>query len=706
MSAAPNRGTPPPASPAPPPEAPPEEPTAQQPPVRDEVPPPHTALPAEGARRKPQRDEPRAHDPATPSATEAMLNGSTRTATPLPESATRSDMTPPERTAGGEAGNGAEASPEGVSEAAPHAAPGDSPEPGREDSEEASDDEASAAIDATLARFSAVHDELAAEEEKRRKKYAWLLGNRKEPEPGQDMPFDFAEDRDANSSRVEWRRSKRRRRTRTLARVAAVVAAVLVFVTTGVGWGSKTWLDASFNQISALDQQSQAIEDAHLQEGDLNFLLIGSDTRQGAEAGDDIGTAEGVPGARSDTTMIAHIPADRSRVVIVSIPRDLEIDIQADTCRKWDSATGKYADSTVPAVENVKFNTAFAEGGPACVTKQVQQLSGLKISSFMGVNFQGFKSMVEAVGGVRVCTNKPMIDQELGTILATAGWHDLGPQQALQYVRARKLVNDPTADYGRMERQQLFLSALLRKMTSANVLLNPSKLADMANAVIANTFGDNVDSDKLIALGKSLDGLDPKKVTFVTIPTTGNANSRGNEVLAKSQAHSLFRAIIEDVPIHSPGEQQSGQGSEGASANTSPMAFSQEGQASDSAKPVPSEVSVTVLNSTARSGLASDTASDLRGFDFGIGELGNLESPLERTVIRYSEPNKQQAQLLASAVPSAELVADPSVGEGVRLELGTDFDNRIRQPDSGDVDVPEGLSTVNAGEDKCGGVNG
>ncbi|WP_244515557.1 LCP family protein [Actinopolyspora xinjiangensis] len=674
--------------------------------MRGEVSPPHAALPAEEARRKAQRDEPRPQDSATPPATEAVLDGSTRAATPLPESATRSDIAPPRGTSGSEAENGAEARPEENSEAAPHAAPEGSSDSEQENSEEASDDEASAAIDATLARFSAVHDELAAEEEKRRKKYAWLLGDRKEPEPGQDMPFDFAEDRDANSSRVEWRRSKRRRRTRTLARVAAVVAAVVVFVTTGVGWGSKTWLDASFNRISALDQQSQAIEDAHLQEGDLNFLLIGSDTRQGAKAGDDIGTAEGVPGARSDTTMIAHIPADRSRVVIVSIPRDLEIDIQADTCRKWDSATGKYTDSTVPPLENVKFNTAFGEGGPACVTKQVQQLSGLKISSFLGINFQGFKSMVEAVGGVRVCTNKPMIDEELGTILATAGWHDLGPQQALEYVRARKLVNDPTADYGRMERQQLFLSALLRKMTSANVLLNPSKLANLANAVIANTFGDNVDSDKLIALGKSLDGLDPKKVTFVTIPTTGTANSRGNEVLAKSRAHSLFRAIIEDVPIHSPDEQQSGQGSEGASANTSPMAFSQEGQASDAAKPEPSEVSVTVLNSTARSGLASDTASELRGFGFGIGTLGNLESPLERTVIRYSEPNKQQAQLLASAVPSAELVADQSVGEGVRLELGTDFDNRIRQPDSGDVDVPEGLSTVNAGEDKCGGVNG
>ncbi|MDP9642938.1 LCP family protein required for cell wall assembly [Actinopolyspora lacussalsi] len=700
-------------------QVPSEEPTAQQPAVRGEMPPRAGGFPPEEPSPQPARREgTAAPESSAPSAAEEMLNGSPRSGSPVPETTTHHEGAQPERkpdTAAGGRTSGAEHDPDTTAIAPRNDSSGTAdsttsheaaPDGDGSADEQDDDNEASAAIDATLARFSAVHDELAAEEEKRRKKYAWLWGSRKEPEPGQDMPFDFAEDRDANSSRVEWRKGKQRRRLRMLGRGAAVAVAALVFVTTGIGWGSKTWLDASFNHINALNENSDAIQDAHLQEGDQNFLLIGSDTRKGAEASDNIGTVKGVPGARSDTTMIAHIPADRSRVVIVSIPRDLEIDIQADTCRKWDSATGKYSEETVAAQQNVKFNTAFGTGGPACVTKQVQQLSGLEINSFLGVNFQGFKSMVDAVGGVQVCTNKPMIDQELGTILETAGTHKLGPQQALRYVRARKLTNDPTSDYGRMERQQLFLGALLRKMTSANVLLNPSKLGNLANAVIANTFGDNVNSDKLISLGKSLDGLDPEKVTFVTIPTTGIQNSRGNEVMVESEAHSLFRAIIEDVPLDSSSGQQNGQASEGATSDTSPMAFTQQEQGNSSAKPDPSEVNVSVFNSTERSGLAGNTASGLREFDFAVGNVGNLESPLDQTVIRYSEGNKQRAQLLASAVPSAEIVADSSVGETLRLELGTDYDNRVRKPDSGDVDVPENLSTVNAGEDKCGGVSG
>ncbi|NYH78821.1 LCP family protein required for cell wall assembly [Actinopolyspora biskrensis] len=576
--------------------------------------------------------------------------------------------------------------------------------------EGADGDKAADDIDATLARFSAVHDEIAAEEAKRRKRFAWLFGNRKEPEPGQDMPFDFADDRGGSASRVEWRKDKRRKRVRTLGKSLAVAAAALVFVSTGIGWGSMTWWDSKFKEISALSRDSNSIRSPEMQEGDLNFLLIGSDTRAGARSGDNVGTSQGVAGARSDTTMIAHIPADRSRVVIVSIPRDLEVDIPADTCESWNAKTGEYTDKMVPARNNVKFNVAYADGGPQCVTEKVQELSGLKITNFLGINFQGFKSMVDAVGGVRVCSNKPMIDNELGTVLKTGGWHELRGERALQYVRARKVVGDSTSDYGRMERQQMFLSALLRKMTSSDVLLNMNKLGDLANAVIANTFGENVNSNKLIALGKSLEGLDPKKVTFVTIPTTGENNARGNEELRESATSSLFRAVIEDKPI-TPSEGSGEQRSQGNSSTTnSSMAGSRHEPAQTtpsqaSTDPTPSGTNVAVLNATERSGLAGNTAQKLREHDYAVGEVGNLDSHSDQTVIRYSEGNKQRAQLLASSVPAAELMKDASAGNTVRLEIGGDYENRILQPDTGKVEVPEGLWTVNAGKDVCGGVN-
>ncbi|GAA4853744.1 hypothetical protein GCM10025787_41980 [Saccharopolyspora rosea] len=401
-------------------------------------------------------------------------------------------------------------------------------------------------IDATLARFSAVHDEIAREEAARRKKYAWLVGKRKEPELGTDMPFDFHEGRDGKS-RMEWKKQQRKRRTNLIVMAIAMAASLTVFVTIGIAWSAKSWVDGRFHQVQALDPGSASIKDAAKQTGDQNFLLIGSDTRAGAKPSDGVGDAQDEPGARSDTTMVAHIPADRSRIDVVSFPRDLKVDMPA--CERWDSASGRYTGQQLPPRKDVRLNEAFAVGGPKCTTKVIQQISGLSITSFLGVDFQGFKSMVDAMQGVEVCSDKPIVDTNLGTVLPTAGRQTLTGDQALSYVRARHVVGDPTSDYGRMQRQQMFLSSVLRKAMSSQVLLDPKKLGGFVNAVTANTFGENVSTDKLMELGQSLQGLDPAKVTFATVPTTGYADSEGMEVLRDSDARALFQAIIDGAPV-------------------------------------------------------------------------------------------------------------------------------------------------------------
>ncbi|MDR7302223.1 LCP family protein [Haloactinomyces albus] len=575
------------------------------------------------------------------------------------------------------------------------------------------------AIDATLARFSAVHDQIAEEEAQRRKRFGWLLGKHKEPELGQDMPFDFVEGgRNGDSSRVEWKQQQRRKRTLRFGKALAVMAAVAVFVATGIGWSAKTWVDAQFREVSALDPNSNAIRNAQMQTGDLNFLLIGSDTRAGADASDMVGTVKEHPGARSDTTMVAHIPADRSRVLIVSFPRDLEID--RPKCRAWSPKAGEYSDQWAPAANNVKFNTAYAVGGPKCTTKVVQQISGLSITHFLGINFQGFQAMVNAVDGVRICSTMPIIDDVLGTVLPEAGRYKLNGQQALRYVRARHVQGDLTADYGRMERQQLFLSALLRKVTSADVLLDPGKLTSFISAVTANTFGDNIGTDQLIGLGRSLQGLDPNKVTFITLPTTGEANENGNEVLRESAADALFQAIIEGVPI-APSRQGSGADtSEDApeqAAGTDPMA--QQATANGGAMTVgparseparmvpaqaeqPPEVAIKVFNTTDRAGLAGRTSEKLREVGYTVQGVGNIEQTAERTVIRHSAANTEAAQRLATSIPGATLVQDAAAGDVLRLELGTGFEGTVEEPDADTPEVPENLATVNAGKDVCG----
>ncbi|GAA0505960.1 LCP family protein [Saccharopolyspora thermophila] len=447
--------------------------------------------------------------------------------------------------------------------------------------EDADDDRAAEIrqIDATLARFSAVHDEIAAEEAARRKKYAWLLGKRKEPELGTDMPFDFVEGRDGQS-RMEWKKKQRKRRTNIIMMALAMAASLTVFLTLGIAWGATAFFGPP--SIAALDPNSKSIKDVAKQTGDQNFLLVGSDTRAGATAADGVGSEEDEPGARSDTTIIAHIPADRSRVVLVSFPRDLEVDLPP--CERWDSKTGEYTGEQLPARKHAKLNEAYATGGPLCTTKVIQQISGLRVDSFLGIDFQGFRSMVDAVHGVEVCTQKPIIDDVLGTVIPEAGRHTLTGEQALNYVRARHVQGDPTSDYGRMQRQQLFLSALLRKAMSSQVLLDPGKLSEFVRAVSANTFGENIGVDRLMDLGQQLQGLDANRVTFVTVPTTGYANERHNEVLREDDAKALFQAIIDGAPVTS-GSSQAGQPSGGAAGGFGASGFRSQPAPSDPSQP-------------------------------------------------------------------------------------------------------------------------
>jgi anionic cell wall polymer biosynthesis LytR-Cps2A-Psr (LCP) family protein len=157
------------------------------------------------------------------------------------------------------------------------------------------------------------------------------------------------------------------------------------------------------------------------------------------------------------------------------------------------------------------------------------------------------------VGGVRICVEQPLKDGRLGTIIPRRGYTTISGSTALNYVRARHVVGDPTSDYGRITRQQHFLSALLRQVLSPDVLLNPARLRALITAVAANTVGENVDSSALLTVAQSVKGLDPADVTFVTVPTTGSANEYGNEELRARDTAALFRAIIDGAPL--PGEQ-------------------------------------------------------------------------------------------------------------------------------------------------------
>ncbi|MDT8910744.1 LCP family protein [Amycolatopsis sp. PS_44_ISF1] len=415
-------------------------------------------------------------------------------------------------------------------------------------------------IDHTLARFSAAHDEMAAEEAKRRERRERLTsrpvalleqtrtalqrvvttGDRPEEDEAEQAP----------QTRLQEKKQRHNDRTARIGRIALIVLSVLVFVGTGAAWGAINWFDAKFTQVSALDENSSDIQNAAAQANDENFLMVGSDSRDGASSEENVGSADGVPGARSDTVMVAHVPADRKRVVVVSFPRDLEID--RPDCNRWDPAKSATTDEVVKEQKIAKLNTAFGVGGPQCMTKVIQKLTGLRINHFIGIDFNGFKAMVDAVHGVTVHNEKPIDDTTLGKVLLETGDVTISGDQALSYVRARHVIGDPTSDYGRIKRQQQFIGALLKKVMSSDVVLDPGKLSSFITAFAGATFGDNLGVQQMMTLAQSMRGLDPSKINFLTAPTVGIANKRGNEVLLKSQNDALFAALRDNTAL--PGE--------------------------------------------------------------------------------------------------------------------------------------------------------
>lgn len=447
-------------------------------------------------------------------------------------------------------------------------------------------------------------------------------------------------------------------------RTATATLSVLVVLLCGLAWGATSWVEAAIRQIGALDPDSTSIQDAAAQQGDQNFLVVGSDTRVGAVPSEDVGDASDIPGARSDTVMVVHVPQDRSKVTIVSFPRDLEIDRPA--CERWNSVTGDYTGQIVPDTPRVKLNSAYQAGGPRCVTKVVQQLSGLAINHFLAIDFQGFKDMVDAVHGVSLCVESPIRDTVLGTVIDHAGTTTLTGDQALNFVRARHVVGDPTSDYGRIQRQQRFLSALLRTTLSAGTLLDVGKLTALVDAIGRSTFGENVATEQLLTLGRSLGGVGASAVSFTSVPTTGVANSRGNEVLRPVEDRALFGAIIQNQPL--PGT---------PGAPTTPTV-------------APQDVTVRLLGGTTGQGDGStSTGSEEESGSGSGGSLRTVAGELraqgyrvvvddaastdETTTIRYSPDESAAAATLARSVPRAVLT--PTAGAGLlalSLAPGTD----------------------------------
>ncbi|MFF3504066.1 LCP family protein [Streptomyces sp. NPDC003247] len=356
-----------------------------------------------------------------------------------------------------------------------------------------------------------------------------------------------------------------RRRRRRWVRYGAGAAAVLVVGAGVAGWavyakleGNITPDEAAAAELAryAQERPTALVKDAR------NILLIGSDTRSGSgnrAYGRDSGTE------RSDTTILLHLAAGRRGATAVSLPRDLMVDVPA--CRRADGSR------TEPMF--AMFNYAFQTGGSACTVRTVEKLTGIRIDHYMVVDFSGFKEMVDAVDGVEVCLKEPVRDKA-AKLRLPAGRVTLDGEQALGYVRARKSLGNGS-DTDRMDRQQRFLGALVNKVRSDDVLLNPAKLYPVLDAATSalTTDPELASLRGLYRLVRGLRDIPTDRVRFLTVPRESYVYNANRDQLVEPEAERLFGLLRADAPVRVARGGSSAPGSaeppgDGASRSPSP----------------------------------------------------------------------------------------------------------------------------------------
>jgi LCP family protein required for cell wall assembly len=257
-----------------------------------------------------------------------------------------------------------------------------------------------------------------------------------------------------------------------------------------------------------------------------NWLIAGSDSRAGLTPAQEkaLSTGSDIGGSRSDTILILHIPAS-GKPVLISLPRD-----------SWVSIPGHGAN---------KLNAAYSFGGPQLMAQTVQNATGLRIDHYMEIGFGGFVGAVNAVSGVRICLQAPLKDPASGLNLP-AGCQKLDGAQALAFVRDRHSF--ATQDLQREQDQRILLKALLSKLTSPGVLLNPFALIPAADGVAGTLTVDSGTS--LRQLASAAFALKDPLTTTVPIATANYFVDGQSAVLwDRTQALTLFNDLNAGTPV-------------------------------------------------------------------------------------------------------------------------------------------------------------
>ncbi|WP_028810751.1 LCP family protein [Streptomyces flavidovirens] len=418
---------------------------------------------------------------------------------------------------------------------------------------------------------------------------------------------------------------------------------VLVLCAGGIGHAVVTGMETGIERVDPFKDMKNRPAAGH----GTNILLVGTDGR------DKITPEEkrkyrlgGEPCHCTDTIMVVHISADRERASIVSLPRDSYAQVPEHT----DRSTGKHHNAH-PA----KLNAAYAEGGPGLTVRTVEHMTKVKIDHYLEVDFTSFMKTVDVLGGVEVCTVRPLKDDYTGLDLPV-GTHRLDGGQALQYVRSRHI--DGASDFSRMQRQQRFLAAFIARASTRGVLLNPVKFREVTSTLLGSVRADKgFGTEEILALGQAMRGFTPSSSEFASVPVAGvnpPVEGIGSTVRwDEEKSRKLFQALRDDKPLAPP----------------------RPAKKTTVVEVAPQQIAVQVYNGTLTRGLGKRVDDALRstGFKTTRAPEDADRQDVKRTLVTYDPRWDRSAKSLQAALPGCDLRAVEGQGGLLKVLAGTDF---------------------------------
>ena len=296
--------------------------------------------------------------------------------------------------------------------------------------------------------------------------------------------------------------------------------AVLLIAVVGAGLLYAATVDRSLtNNLNRgvelpTDESSARPSKEPLETGTLNYVLLGSDSRDPDNEGN----------GRSDTIMMVHLNAKRTKAYIISFPRDVYVDI--------------------PGYGRNKINAAFAFGGAPLAVRTLESLTGVRMDHVALIDFEGFIRLTEDLHGVTV-TNKNAFSSH--GFEYPKGKITIAGEQALWFVRERHQL--PGGDLDRAENQRNVIKAIVEKGLSAKVISDPTTFINFIGNVAKHLTVDNDLTDSEIRRAALSLRLTGKDIELLQAPISGfgsTSDGQSIDVVDSAKMSELSSALKKD----------------------------------------------------------------------------------------------------------------------------------------------------------------